>query len=62
MLSDIAGQKRAVRFLKQLLKKDAVPHAFLFTGMAGARNGGRRKVFCRKRVRECSELSLPARS
>ena len=36
MLSDIAGQHRAVRFLKRLLQKETVPHAFLFTGMAGA--------------------------
>jgi DNA polymerase-3 subunit delta' len=34
-LGDIPGQQRAVRFLKQLVKKDAVPHAFLFTGMPG---------------------------
>ena len=36
MLSDIPGQQRAIRFLKQLIKKEAVPHAFLFTGMEGA--------------------------
>ena len=36
MLDDISGQQRAVRFLKQVLKREAVPHAFLFTGMAGA--------------------------
>ncbi|MCE5335564.1 MAG: DNA polymerase III subunit delta' [Desulfobacteraceae bacterium] len=34
-LRDIPGQQRAVRFLKQLIGKDAVPHAFLFSGMAG---------------------------
>ncbi len=34
-LGDVAGQQRAVRFLKQLVKKDAIPHAFLFTGMPG---------------------------
>ncbi|MFZ2445365.1 MAG: DNA polymerase III subunit delta' [Syntrophobacteraceae bacterium] len=34
-LSDIPGQQRAVRFLRQLVRKDAVPHAFLFTGMPG---------------------------
>ncbi len=34
-LGDIAGQQRAVRFLKQLVKKDAIPHALLFTGMPG---------------------------
>jgi DNA polymerase-3 subunit delta' len=36
MLVDIPGQQRAIRFLKRLLQKEAVPHAFLFTGMAGA--------------------------
>jgi DNA polymerase-3 subunit delta' len=35
-LADIPGQRRAVRFLKQLLKKRMVPHAFLFSGMAGS--------------------------
>jgi DNA polymerase-3 subunit delta' len=34
-LTDIHGQQRAIRFLRQLLKKEAVPHAFLFSGMAG---------------------------
>ena len=34
-LADIHGQQRAIRFLKQILKKEAVPHAFLFSGMAG---------------------------
>jgi DNA polymerase III subunit delta' len=34
-LSDIPGQKRAVRFLRQLVRKETVPHAFLFSGMAG---------------------------
>lgn len=34
-LDDIKGQQRAVRFLKQLVKRDMVPHAFLFTGMPG---------------------------
>jgi DNA polymerase-3 subunit delta' len=36
MLDDVPGQKRAIRFLKRLLQKEAVPHALLFTGMAGA--------------------------
>jgi len=34
-LTDIQGQQRVIRFLKQLLRKEAVPHAFLFSGMAG---------------------------
>ncbi|MHC1726789.1 MAG: DNA polymerase III subunit delta' [Syntrophobacteraceae bacterium] len=34
-LSDIPGQQRSMRFLKQLLRRDVVPHAFLFSGMAG---------------------------
>lgn len=34
-LTDIHGQQRVIRFLKQLLRKEAVPHAFLFSGMAG---------------------------
>ena len=34
-LNDIPGQQRAVRFLIRLLRKGAVPHAFLFTGMEG---------------------------
>ncbi len=34
-LGDIKGQQRAVRFLKQLVRRDMVPHAFLFTGMPG---------------------------
>jgi DNA polymerase III subunit delta' len=35
-LSSIAGQQRAVSFLKRLLRKETVPHAFLFSGMTGA--------------------------
>ncbi|MGA2027426.1 MAG: DNA polymerase III subunit delta' [Syntrophobacteraceae bacterium] len=34
-LTDIHGQQRAIRFLRRVLKKQAVPHAFLFSGMAG---------------------------
>ncbi len=34
-LIDVPGQQRAILFLKKLLRKDVVPHAFLFTGMAG---------------------------
>lgn len=34
-LTDIPGQQRAIRFLKQLVRKESVPHAFLFSGMAG---------------------------
>jgi len=34
-LRDVPGQQRAVRFLKRLVARDAVPHAFLFSGMAG---------------------------
>ncbi|MGO9415727.1 MAG: DNA polymerase III subunit delta' [Syntrophobacteraceae bacterium] len=34
-LTDIHGQQRAIRFLRQVVKKQAVPHAFLFSGMAG---------------------------
>ncbi len=34
-LVDVPGQQRALRFLKQLLRKSVVPHAFLFTGMSG---------------------------
>lgn len=34
-LSAIPGQQRAVRFLKQLVRKDVVPHALLFSGMPG---------------------------
>ncbi len=34
-LRDIPGQQRVVRFLKQLVRKEAVPHAFLFSGMPG---------------------------
>jgi DNA polymerase-3 subunit delta' len=34
-LTDIQGQQRVIRFLKKLLRKEAVPHAFLFSGMAG---------------------------
>ncbi len=34
-LTDIHGQQRALRFFRQVLKKQAVPHAFLFSGMAG---------------------------
>lgn len=34
-LKTIPGQQRAVRFLRQLVRRDAVPHAFLFTGMPG---------------------------
>ncbi len=33
--ADIHGQQRAIRFLKRILKKEAVPHAFLFSGMTG---------------------------
>ncbi len=35
-LSSIAGQRRAVGFLKRVLEKETVPHAFLFSGMAGS--------------------------
>ena len=35
-LSGIAGQQRAVGFLKRVLKREAVPHAFLFSGMTGS--------------------------
>ncbi|MDA8308419.1 MAG: DNA polymerase III subunit delta' [Deltaproteobacteria bacterium] len=35
-LSGIVGQQRAVSFLKRILKKEAVPHAFLFSGMTGS--------------------------
>lgn len=34
-LADIAGQQRAIGFLRRLLKNGAVPHAFLFSGTAG---------------------------
>ncbi|MEN6439083.1 MAG: DNA polymerase III subunit delta' [Syntrophobacter sp.] len=34
-LNAIPGQQRAVRFLRQLVRKNAVPHAFLFSGMTG---------------------------
>jgi len=34
-LTDIQGQQRAIRFLRRILKKEAVPHAFLFSGMTG---------------------------
>ena len=36
MLADVAGQQRAIGFLRRLLEKEAVPHALLFTGMAGS--------------------------
>ncbi|MDR3567588.1 MAG: DNA polymerase III subunit delta' [Syntrophobacteraceae bacterium] len=35
-LSSIVGQHRAVSFLKRVLKKETVPHAFLFSGMTGS--------------------------
>jgi DNA polymerase III subunit delta' len=34
-LKDIPGQQRAIRFLRQLVRKEIIPHAFLFSGMAG---------------------------
>ena len=34
-LADISGQQRAIRFLNRLMEKETVPHAFLFSGMAG---------------------------
>lgn len=34
-LQDVPGQARAKRFLKQLIRVDHVPHALLFSGMAG---------------------------
>ena len=34
-LKDVPGQSRAKRFLKQLLRIGHIPHAFLFSGMAG---------------------------
>src|SRR5208337_3552670 len=46
-LADIAGQKRAMRFLKRLLQKDAIPHAFLFSGMAGAGKFAAAKEFAK---------------
>ncbi len=35
-LSGIAGQQRAIDFLRRVLKKETVPHAFLFSGMQGS--------------------------
>ena len=46
-LADIAGQQRAMRFLKQLLKKEAVPHALLFSGMAGTGKFAAAKEFAK---------------
>src|SRR5208283_3899955 len=46
-LADIAGQKRAMRFLKRLLQKDAIPHAFLFSGMAGTGKFAAAKEFAK---------------
>jgi DNA polymerase-3 subunit delta' len=46
-LTDISGQQRAIRFLKQLLKKEAVPHAFLFSGMAGTGKSAVAKEFAK---------------
>jgi DNA polymerase-3 subunit delta' len=46
-LTDFPGQQRAMRFLKQLLKKDAVPHAFLFSGMAGTGKFAAAKEFAK---------------
>src|SRR5208283_5658913 len=46
-LADIAGQKMAMRFLKRLLEKDAVPHAFLFSGMAGTGKFAAAKEFAK---------------
>jgi DNA polymerase-3 subunit delta' len=46
-LADIPGQQRAVRFLKQLLKKRIVPHAFLFSGMAGSGKFAAAKEFAK---------------
>ncbi|MGA2400456.1 MAG: DNA polymerase III subunit delta' [Syntrophobacteraceae bacterium] len=46
-LTDIPGQQRAMRFLKQLLKKEAVPHAFLFSGMAGTGKFATAKQFAK---------------
>ncbi len=34
-LENITGQPRAKRFLKQIQRRDHIPHALLFTGMAG---------------------------
>jgi DNA polymerase-3 subunit delta' len=34
-LNEIPGQQRAIRFLTQLVRKQIIPHAFLFSGMAG---------------------------
>ena len=46
-LTDIPGQQRAVRFLKQLLKKQIVPHAFLFSGMVGSGKFAAAKQFAK---------------
>ncbi len=46
-LTDIAGQQRAIRFLKQLLKKETVPHAFLFSGMAGTGKSAAAREFAK---------------
>jgi DNA polymerase III subunit delta' len=46
-LTDIHGQQRVIRFLKQLLKKEAVPHAFLFSGMTGVGKFAAAKEFAK---------------
>ncbi len=46
-LGDIHGQQRAIRFLKQIVKKEAVPHAFLFSGMTGVGKFAAAKEFAK---------------
>jgi DNA polymerase-3 subunit delta' len=46
-LTQITGQQRAMRFLKRLLEKSAVPHSFIFSGTAGAGKFAAAKEFAK---------------
>lgn len=53
-LKDIPGQSRAKRFLKRLLRSGHVPHAILFSGMAGIGKEAAAREFAK--VLNCLDL------
>jgi DNA polymerase III subunit delta' len=44
--SQITGQETAVSFLKRMISRDKIPHAFLFTGIAGVGKTTTALAFC----------------
>lgn len=53
-LKDIPGQSRAKRFLTRLIRSGHIPHAFLFSGMAGIGKEAVAREFAK--ILNCSDL------